>query len=94
MKTNRKEIKTAQSKVEFQAIGGNIDNIMIDDLFLSTRIKKALRLGKITQLSQLCDKSTKELSILRNMGRQSVSELKTVLLTYGIEIPDFPKDKV
>jgi DNA-directed RNA polymerase alpha subunit len=64
------------------------DDMLIDDLPLSTRVKKALKIGKITTLSQLCGKSTHELMLLRNMGRQSVLELKIMLLSYGIELLD------
>ena len=66
-------------------------NRYIDELGLSTRSRNALPKANVHRLNDLVLKTEAELREVRNLGKQSISEIKQVLSTMGLNLAIPPR---
>lgn len=66
--------------------GTNIENIPIESLDFSPRTYNVLKRGGIETLEQLTDKYEYEFYKIRNLGRKSLLEIKSILKERGLKL--------
>ena len=65
------------------------EGIPINDLELTIRSSNCLRFENISTVEQLCSHSARELASLPNLGKKSLTEIKSVLESKGLSLkPD------
>lgn len=62
-------------------------NIVLADMDLSVRVRKALSQLRVVTLGDLLTHSEQELLSLKNFGQTSLNELKACLAEYGVSLP-------
>jgi DNA-directed RNA polymerase alpha subunit len=84
------EVEALLAEYVNEPLNEELSSISVQLLPFSSRTKNCLRLGNIKTLGELSTKSYRELSMIRNMGRNSIAEIKDLLAQYNIRM-DFPK---
>mgnify|MGYP002869920533 CR=1 FL=1 len=64
--------------------------IWLEDLNLSPRAYNWLRRAEIHSLSQLTQRTTEEISRIRNLGEKTVAEIIKTVHSYGLKMADEP----